>query len=141
MADELLQAKGGSLPLTCLGMTEKTILLPPDSSGNGHDAHYRLTVMVPKRRYLSYLRERWWVVMLGLMLTLGVTITYETVRPETFTSFAQLYLSGEVQLNSAMVFSEDSGNYFGTQIELLKSARLQGAALDRSGNRESAFCP
>ena len=29
------------------------------------------------------------------------------------------------------IFSEDSLNYFGTQIELLKSARLQNAAYDR----------
>ena len=69
-------------------MTEKTIVLPPNPGGNGADANYRLTVLVPKRRYLSYLRERWWVVMVGLALSLGGVIAYETVRPEKTSSFA-----------------------------------------------------
>jgi succinoglycan biosynthesis transport protein ExoP len=114
-------------------LTEKTIVLPPASSGNGHDANYRLTVLVPKRRYLSYLRERWWVVVICLALSIGGMLTYETLRPETYTSFAQLYLSGDVQLNTGMLFTEDSVNYYGTQIELLKSGRLQSAAFDRVG--------
>ncbi len=113
-------------------MTEKTIILPPNSGGNGGDANYRLTVMVPKRRFLSYLRDRWWVVLVCLMLTLGAVITYETVRPETYDSYAQLLL-GDVQVNVANVFTEDSLNYYGTQIELLKSPRLQNAAYDATG--------
>jgi capsular exopolysaccharide synthesis family protein len=116
-----------------LVVTEKTIVLPPASSGNGHDANYRLTVMMPKRRYLSYLRERWWVVLVCLVISIGFMLAYETVRDETYTSFGQLYLSGDVQLNTGMLFTEDSGNYYGTQIELLKSSRLQGAAFDRVG--------
>jgi len=114
-------------------VTERTIVLPPASSGNGHDANYRLTVMVPKRRYLSYLRERWWVVVICLAVSVGGILTYETLRTETYTSYAQLYLSGDVQLNTGMLFTEDSVNYYGTQIELLKSARLQGTAYDRVG--------
>src|SRR5579859_826299 len=113
-------------------MSESTLLLPP-ASGNGQNANYRLTVLVPKRRYYAYLRERWWVVLVCVALLLGGTLTYETLRPETFTSQAQLYLSGDVQLNTGMFFTEDSVNYYGTQIELLKSARLQGAAFDRVG--------
>jgi capsular exopolysaccharide synthesis family protein len=118
-------------------MTEKTIILPPNSDGNGNDANYRLTVMVPKRRFLSYLRDRWWVVLVCLVLTLGTVITYETIRSETYDSYAQLLL-GDVQVNVANVFTEDSLNYYGTQIELLKSPRLQGAAYDAAGQGASA---
>lgn len=114
-------------------MTERTIILPPDSPGNGGDANYRLTVMVPKRRYFSYLRERWWVVLITLSLALGAVFAYETFRPEKFTSYAQLYASGEVRLNIANVFDEEAQTYYGTQIELLKSARLTAAAYDRIG--------
>jgi len=113
-------------------VTDKSIILPP-SSGNGLEAAYQLTVMVPKRRYLAYLRERWWVIALGLSLAIGAMLGYETLRTETYTSFAQLYLSGDVQLNTGMLFTEDSLNYYGTQIELLKSVRLQDAAFDRAG--------
>ena len=114
-------------------MTEKTIVLPPNPSPNGGDAHYRLTMMVSKRRYLSYLRERWWVVLVCIALATGAIVAYETIRADTYTSFAQLYTSGQVQLNVASIFDEESQTYFGTQIELFKSARLQGAAFDRIG--------
>ena len=114
-------------------MTEKTIVLPPSPSPNGGDAHYRLTMMVPKRRYLSYLRERWWVMLVCIALATGAIVVYETIRADAYTSFAQLYTSGQVQLNVASIFNEESQTYYGTQIELLKSARLQGAAFERIG--------
>lgn len=90
-------------------------------------------MMVPKRRYLSYLTERWWLVLVSLVIALVPLLFYETVRPESFSSFAQIYLSGDVQINNASIFTEESLTYFGTQIELLKSARLQGAAFERAG--------
>jgi Mrp family chromosome partitioning ATPase len=119
-------------------VTEKTITLPPNPGGNGNDANYRLTVMVPKRRFLSYLRDRWWVVLVCLVLTVGSVITCETLRTETYDSYAQL-LVGDVQVNVANVFTEDSLNYYGTQIELLKSPRLQSAAYDAVGLGAAAF--
>lgn len=114
-------------------MTEKTIVLPPHPGSNGHDANYRLTLMVPKRRYFSYLRERWWVVLLCLTAALVSTLAYETLRPGNYSSFAQIYLTDNMQLGVGDLFSEESLTYFGTQIELLKSAPIQGAAFDKAG--------
>ena len=114
-------------------MTEKTIILPPSPNGNGHDANYRLTMMVPKRRFLSYLRERWWVVLTCMVFTISSLLVYETVRTEKYTSFAQIYMSGNVQVNVGSLFAEESVTYFGTQIELMKSTRLQSAAFKKAG--------
>jgi succinoglycan biosynthesis transport protein ExoP len=119
-------------PLYSTLVTERTIVLPPSPDGNGHDSHYRLTMMVPKRRFLSYVRERWWAILICLVLTLGSVVVYETVRSEKYNSYARLYLSGDVQLGPTAVFTEDQ-NYFGTQIELVKSARLQRAAAEQLG--------
>lgn len=114
-------------------MNEKTIILP-ESPNNGHNANYRLTFMVPKRRYLSYLRERWWVILLCVVLVVSSVWTYETLRTEKFVSAAQLYLTGDAQVNNvASLFNEESLTYFGTQIELLKSPRLQAAAYSQAG--------
>lgn len=113
-------------------MTDSTLILPPPPNGSGKDLGYRLTVLVPKRRFLSYLRERWWVVLICMVLTLGSMLAYETVRSDTYESVAQL-LIGDVQVNMANLFTEDPLNYFGTQIELLKSSRLQGAAARKAG--------
>ena len=120
-----------------INLTEKTIILPPDPAANGHDANYRLTVMTPKRRYLSYLRERWWVVMVCLVLTVGAMLVYETVRPPTYSSQAAL-LVGDMHVNMGSIFSEESQNYYGTQIELLKSSRLQNDAFERVGGGAAA---
>ena len=114
-------------------MTEKTIILPAQANGNGHDATYRLTMMVPKRRYFSYLRERWWVLLLCLTVLIVATLAYEIVRTGNYTSFGQIYLTDSVQLQAGEMFSEESLTYFGTQIELLKSAPLQSAAFEQAG--------
>jgi len=114
-------------------MTEKTIILPPDNNGNGANAQYRLTMMVPKRRYLSYLRERWWVVLICLVFTTSSIVVFETIRTGKFISVARIYMSGNLQVNLGSLFSEESTTYFGTQIELLKSPRLQSAAFEKAG--------
>jgi len=115
-----------------MNLIEKSIFLPPDPAANGHDANYRLTVMTPKRRYLSYLRERWWVVMACLVLTVGAILVYETLRPPTYSSQAAL-LVGDMHVNMGSIFSEESQTYYGTQIEMLKSPRLQNDAFERVG--------
>ena len=89
--------------------------------------------MVPKRRYFSYLRERWWVVLLCLTAALVSALAYETLRPGNYSSFAQIYLTDNMQLGVGDLFSDESLTYFGTQIELLKSAPIQGAAFDKAG--------
>jgi len=114
-------------------VNEQTIILPPTPDNGGHDAHYKLTVMVPKRRYLSYLRERWWVVVVCLAVAVGSVVTYETIRQETYTSYAQLYLTLGPQLGMN-VFVEAKDD-FATQIELLKGSRLRRAAIEQAGSR------
>jgi capsular exopolysaccharide synthesis family protein len=89
--------------------------------------------MAPKRRYLSYLRERWWVIMVCIALTVSALFVYETVRGEKVLSYAQLYASAEMQVAAVSFFNEEALTYFGTQIELLKSAHLQNAAYQRIG--------
>ena len=90
-------------------------------------------MMVPKRRYLSYLRERWWVVLFCLVFTLSATLVYETIRTPLFTSFSQIYLVNTPRLDANDMFSGEDQTYFGTQIELLKSAPIVGAAMQKVG--------
>lgn len=133
------RAEPAQIATTFFSVSERTLILPSESPGNGHG--YRLTATVPKRRFLSYLRERWWVVLVCLALAVAGMLAYETLRTPTYRSLAQLYLSSDAAANPLGVFSEDSQNYFGTQIELLKSARLQSAVYEQlqvmpSGNKK-----
>ncbi len=125
----LQSATGGSLFSN--RVTEKTIILPSNPSGNGDHAQYRLTVMVPRRRYLSYLQERWWVVMIFLAVALSGTILFQTVRPESYNSYAQLYVTDGPQLASS-VFGQVKDDY-ATEIELLKGDHLHAAAMQDLG--------
>jgi capsular exopolysaccharide synthesis family protein len=114
-------------------VTEKTIILPPQSATVGPDSAYRLTMMVPKRRYFSYLRERWWVVLISIVVLVSTIIAYETVRTPHFVSFAQIYLANSVHLDTSDFISDANETYFGTQIELLKSGQILGAAMQKAG--------
>lgn len=129
MKQSLQSATGGSLFSN--SVTEKTIVLPSNPSGNGDSAHYRLTVMVPRRRYLSYIQERWWLVMIFLAVALGGTILYQTIRPESYTSYAQLYVTEGPQLASSM-FGQLKDDY-ATEIELLEGEHLRAAAMEDLG--------
>ena len=93
-----------------------------------------------KRRFFSYLRDRWWVVLVCIILTVTPVLVYDTVFPEKYRSFAQLYLSGDIQITSANLFAEDR-NYIGTQIELLKSPRLQSAAAVKASQGAAGIPP
>jgi capsular exopolysaccharide synthesis family protein len=109
-------------------VSETTINLPA-LPNNGHDAQYKLTVMAPKRRYFSYLRERWWVVLACLALAVSAVVAFETLRPETYISHAQLYLTLAPRLSMG-VFTEVKDDY-ATQIELLKGSHLRGVAMEK----------
>lgn len=99
----------------------------------GPASTYRLTMMVPKRRYFSYLRERWWVVLISLAVLISATVAYETVHTPQYVSFAQIFLNNNIRLDNADLFSDEGETYFGTQIELLKSAPIQGTAMQKAG--------
>ncbi len=83
--------------------------------------------MVPKRRYLAYLRERWWVVLACVAVAVGVVMTYQTFAPPTYDSYAQLYLTMGPQIGPS-IFGEVKDDY-ATQIELLQGNHLRQAAL------------
>jgi len=87
--------------------------------------------MTPKRRYLSYLRERWWVVMVCIAVAVAGVTAFQTVQRETYDSYAQLYLTLGPQLGSSL-FGEEKDDY-ATQIELLKGSRLQREAMENLG--------
>jgi capsular exopolysaccharide synthesis family protein len=89
--------------------------------------------MLPKRHFRAYLKERWWVVMLCMAAMLGAVMAMETLHKPSYTAFAQLYAAGAAPLNTGNIFNDQSDNFFGTQIEILKSGRLESEALEKAG--------
>lgn len=76
------------------------------------------------KRALKFLKKRWWVVALGLLLAGGVRAALDFFRAQTFSSYGSLWVSGKVQIPEEGVFREDLNHFYGNQIALLGSPRL-----------------
>jgi len=65
------------------------------------------------------------------VLAMGAGYAYVRFMPPVYVSTASMWVTGKLRVLESSFFTEDSQNYFGTQIGLLQSAHLQQLALDR----------
>ena len=91
-------------------------------------------------RYKALLLRRWWIPVLTICLGLFVEafLTYQT--PPQFYSAAKMILAGKLNISQSAVYSEDTVNFYGTQIQLMQSAEVkrEAEALVRSSHPELA---
>ncbi len=77
------------------------------------------------------LKRFWWI----FLFTISIGIAYQAYRQlskETlYVSYAQMIVSGRIALPEGAVYREELSNFFGTQISLMKSSKVQSRALDR----------
>lgn len=83
------------------------------------------------RRYLILLRKHWWIPTIAIFLALGAAAAYVFLKAPVYVSKGRLWVTGRMNLPGNVIFSEDLQNYFGTQISLLESVRLNQLALER----------
>jgi succinoglycan biosynthesis transport protein ExoP len=79
-------------------------------------------------RYKALLSRRWWILALTICLGLFVEafLIYQT--PPSFMSISRMLLAGKLNLGQGAVYSEDSVNFYGTQIQLMQSAEVKRSA-------------
>jgi capsular exopolysaccharide synthesis family protein len=82
-------------------------------------------------RYLLVLKRLWWVAFLTTAIGLGVAAWFANQLPPSFQSNARMMVSGKINLQDGVVYSEDVSNFFGTQAELMQSGEVQRKALER----------
>src|SRR5437868_788457 len=89
-------------------------------------------------RYKSLLLRRWWIPVLTICLGLFVEafLIYQT--PPQYQSVSKMMLAGKLNIAQGAVYSEDSVNFYGTQIRLMQSAEVRHSAetLVRSSHPE-----
>ncbi len=88
-------------------------------------------VRVQLIRYLHLLKKRWWVIL--LLVSIGVFAGAWIImqQPESYKSEARMMVSGQTRIGSEStgVYNEELMNFFGTQIELMRSRDVaKGAA-------------
>ncbi len=79
-------------------------------------------------RYRALLLRRWWIPLLTVCIGLFVQawLIYQT--PPSFLSTSKMMLSGKLNISQNAVYSEDSVNFYGTQVQLMQSAEVRRSA-------------
>src|SRR5229473_2295269 len=94
-------------------------------------------------RYKSLFLRRWWIPVLTICLGLFVEafLIYQT--PPSYQSTSKMMLAGKLNIAQGAVYSEDSVNFYGTQIQLMQSAEVRRSAesLVRSAHPELQSVP
>ena len=82
-------------------------------------------------RLLSFLKRMWWVPVLTLAIAVGGSAFYLTLQPVTYASAARMWVSGKLHIPEGSLYSEELQFFFGTQVELMQSEKIQQRALAR----------
>src|SRR3984893_10511629 len=79
-------------------------------------------------RYKSLFLRRWWIPVLTICLGLFVEafLIYQT--PPSYQSTAKMMLAGKLNIAQGAVYSEDSVNFYGTQIQLMQGGEFKHSA-------------
>ena len=83
------------------------------------------------RRLWAFLKRYWWIPVLVTGAALASAAAFITLSPPTYVSRAKLWETEKMRLPESGDFVQDIQNYFGTQMELLKSDSLKLLALQR----------
>jgi len=83
-------------------------------------------------RYRQLLKRLWWVPLLGVSIALSVQGYLISQEKPAYISQARMWVSGKVSLPEGGMYREEVQNFFGTQIELMKSELIQTRAHART---------
>ena len=91
-------------------------------------------------RYKSLLLRRWWIPVLTICLGLFIEALLIYQAPAKFYSQAKMIMAGKLNIAQGAVYSEDSVNFYGTQVQLMQSVEVkrEAEALVRSTRPELA---
>jgi polysaccharide biosynthesis transport protein len=79
-------------------------------------------------RYKALLVRRWWIPVLTICIGLFVAAWMIYQTPPSFLSTSKMILAGKLNISQGAVYSEDSVNFYGTQIQLMQSAEVRQSA-------------
>src|SRR5438445_11099529 len=86
------------------------------------------TLITRLHRYKALLLRRWWIPVLTICLGLFVEAFLIYQMPPSFLSTSKMMLAGKLNIAQGAVYSEDSVNFYGTQIQLMQSAEVKRSA-------------
>jgi capsular exopolysaccharide synthesis family protein len=82
-------------------------------------------------RFLRFLRRKWWIPALSVLAAVAAQIIYLHTQPPSHTAVGRLLVGGKVRIPEGGLYSEEWQNFFGTQIEVMKSDKIRQRVLSR----------
>src|ERR1051326_3393076 len=88
-------------------------------------------------RYKNLLAGKWWLVILGIALGVGISFGLSSFDPPAFTSLGQMIVNIKLAIPEGSVYTEELSNFLGTQTELMRSDIVQRRAHARVSAQKS----
>jgi capsular exopolysaccharide synthesis family protein len=82
-------------------------------------------------RYLSFVKRKWWVLLLTVLLFGGLSAAYVQWWPVSYVSKAHVWMAGKMRLREGALYDDQAQNFGSTQVELLQTDMIQRRALTR----------
>ena len=91
-------------------------------------ASWTTSLITRLHRYRALFLRRWWIPVLTICIGLFVQawLIYQTAP--SFLSTSKMMLAGKLNISQSAVYSEDTVNFYGTQIQLMQSAEVRRSA-------------
>src|SRR5476649_2380018 len=80
-------------------------------------------------KFFVCLCKLWWIPAITLTLSIGAAIAIFFNTPPVFVSYGQLYETARLQIPDSANYTENRGDFAGTQSALLQSQRLKDMTL------------
>jgi capsular exopolysaccharide synthesis family protein len=103
-----------------------------ETSAISHDRHaWGRKFFSRVQRYRNLLVARWWVPVLCLVLALGAEAAYLRFTPTQFISVGQMIVSIKLNIQQGSLYTEELGNFLGTQAALMQGPEVLSRAQER----------
>jgi capsular exopolysaccharide synthesis family protein len=93
------------------------------------------------QRYRNLLFQRWWVLVVCLLLALSVGAAYIWQSPPKYVSVGQMIVSIKLNIQQGSLYTEELGNFLGTQAALMQGASVLNHARDRVAAQNPGITP
>jgi polysaccharide biosynthesis transport protein len=92
-------------------------------------------------RFQRLFARFWWILFFSTAAGLAISAWVIFQQKTVFVSTGRMMVSGGIKLQEGAVFSEELANFFGTQVELMKSEEVRARATSRLGSKEPQLQP
>src|SRR6266436_10096303 len=90
----------------------------PTGTDRSHRAAHFYSLI---NRHKNNLRRRWWIVLLGIILALGLDACWIRFVPPSYFSIGTMIVSLKLTTPQRSTYAEELNNFIGTQTALMES--------------------